>query len=138
MKKLTVYIFIASLFWSCHKKPSKILDRNTYKQILKEMILANLIEQKINRNDSIMKEIKLLVYNKYNIDSTLLKKTTDYYSRYPDKLHKIYSEIYAEFKQKSDSLEKIIPQIKPKSDQIKIDKKKLHLKNINKKTPLPD
>ena len=133
MKKFIMIFSVILLFGSCHKKSSKIIDRHTYKQVLKEIILANLIEQKFNKNDSLKKNIKLLVYKKYNIDSISLKRTTDYYSRYPDKLHKIYSEIYNEFKQKSDSLEKIAPHSKPKNDQIKIDKNQLNLKNIKKK-----
>ena len=126
-------LFAVLLFGSCHKKTSEIIDRHTYKQVLKEIILANMVEQKFNKNDSLKGNIKLLVYKKYNIDSTLLKKTTDYYSQHPDKLHKIYSEIYSEFKQKSDSLEKIVPHLKPKNDQIKIEKEQLDLINIKKK-----
>ncbi len=133
MKKFIMIFFAVLLFGSCHKKTSKILDRNTYKQVLKDIILANMMEQKFNKNDSLKRNIKLLVYKKYNIDSTLLKMTTDYYSQHPDELHKIYSEIYSEFKQKSDSLEKIAPHLKPKNDQIKIDKKQLDLKIIKKK-----
>ena len=133
MRKLILFFLIASFFVSCHKKSPEIIDRHIYKQVLKEIILANLIEQKFNKNDSLKKNIKLLVYKKYNIDSTSLKKTTDYYSQHPDKLHKIYSEIYSEFKQKSDSLEKIAPHSIPKNDQIKIEKKQLDLKNIKKK-----
>jgi len=135
MKKFIMIFSVILLFGSCHKKSSKIIDRHTYKQVLKEIILTNLIKENFTKNDSFKKNIKLLVYKKYNLDSTLLKKTTDYYSQHPDKLHKIYSEIYTEFKQKSDSLEKIVPQPKPKNDQIKIDKKKLNLKNIKKKQP---
>ena len=135
MKKFIMILFAVLLFGSCHKKTSKIIDRHTYEQVLKEIILANMIEQKFNKNDSLKRNIKLLVYKKYNIDSTLLKKTTDYYSQHPDELHKIYSEIYSEFKQKADSLEKLAPHKKPKNDHIKIDKKMLDLKNIKKKLP---
>jgi len=135
MKKLTIIFLSILVFGACQKKSSKIIDRHTYKQVLKEIILANLIKQKITKNDSLKKNIKLLIYKKYNIDSISLKKTTDFYSQHPDQLQKIYSEIYTEFKQKSDSLEKLAPHKKPKNDQIKIDKKILDLKNIKKKLP---
>ncbi len=128
MKKIYLIYIVGLLLWACHQKPENIISRTTYKQVLKELILADLIQQKIPDNDSLNNNIILLVYKKYKIDSAMLKKTTDYYSYHPEELSKIYDEIYTEFKHKADSLNKIEPHLQPKTDEIKINNNFLHFK----------
>ncbi len=133
MKKFILAFISLFLLWACHKKPEKIMDRQTYKQVLRDLILADLVSQNLRKNDSLKKQVRILVYKKYGVDSLMLKKTTDYYSSHPQQLTKIYAEIHTEFKRKADSLEKLAPHSKPKNDQIKMDKTKINLKNVRKK-----
>jgi len=94
------------IFISCSGSPKEknVLEPETYKNILKEIILANALSNNNEKNTSSKKYMNL-VYKKYNIDSISLKKTTDYYTNHPEILEKIYEEIEIELKQKLDSLE---------------------------------
>lgn len=133
MKKLIFIFFSILLFSACQKKPENLIPRQTYKQVLKELILADLVKEKYPKKDSLDNSIIRSVYKKYNVDSLSLKKTTDYYSNHPGELAKIYAEIHDEFKKKADSLEKLVPKEKPKTDKIKLNKNLLHPKKFIKK-----
>jgi len=140
MKKV-LFLILLSFFAGCKQKTTEnILDRETYKSVLKEIIFVNLIQQETQQNDSLKKNLLGLVYQKHHIDSMQFKRTTDYYSKHPGELAKIYDEIYREIKKVSDSLEELSPQ-KPKTDKIKIPIKKgfgkkikvvLNKKKVNK------
>ncbi len=135
MKQITVILFtILIVFWSCNKPNDKLIPKQTYKQILKEIILAGLIREKYPQKDSVSQnDILLLIYKKYQIDSLQLKKTTGYYSRHPEELAKIYAGIHAELKQISDSLDKLVPKKKkPVNDKITTKKNFLHFKKFIK------
>jgi len=130
MKKIIIFLLAISLLSACRQNNSKsIIDKETYKNILKELILVNLVKQEVIQQDSLKKNLLQLVYQKYHIDSLKFKKTTDYYSKHPEQLTKIYDEIYLEIKKVSDSLENITPKKEPKTDKIKIPK------NVLKKKP---
>jgi len=124
---------------ACKQKHStdEVLDRNTYKAVLKEIILANSLSRTLERKDSTAgKKLLGLVYKKYHIDSLKLKKTTDYYSGKPEILTEIYQEIKDEFSRQKDSIEKLIVPAKIRTDSIKIPKDILNRKkNSGKKLP---
>ncbi len=128
---MTKYFFIFLLgitLLACQKKTSKPpIDRDTYKNILKEVILTNIVKQELKKKDSLETGWLSLVYKKYQIDSIKLEKTTEYYSQHPEDLQKIYEEIYQDIKKTSDSLDKLDPQniSKPQNDKIKVSKKAL-------------
>jgi len=128
--KNILFLILLSLLGGCKQtKSENILDKETYKNVLKEIIFANLIKQNIIKDkDSIDQNLMEMVYKKYHIDSLKFKKTTDYYSAHPEKLTKIYTQIYNEIKQVSDSLENITPKKEPKTDKIKIPKSVLKTK----------
>ena len=132
MKKIILFIFL-SLTLSCQQKDSDVLNKKVYKNILKELILINLAKQELKKDDSLNKNLLELVYRKYKIDSLKLKKTTDYYSKHPEQLSKIYDEIYLEFKKVSDSFEKINPKKPLKTDKIKLPKNILKSKQKKQK-----
>lgn len=132
MKKLIFILLSFLLLGACQKKAEKLIPKQTYKQILKEIILANLIQEKYQQTDSAGNNILTLVYKKYNIDSLSLKKTTDYYSKHPGELAEIYTEIHLEFKQKADSLNKLVPNNKSEKDEVKVKKDLLHSKKLFK------
>jgi len=119
MKKILFLILLSVLTNCSQKKSENILDKETYKNVLKEIIFVNIIQQDIQKNDSLKKNLLGLVYKKHHIDSIKFKRTTDYYSKHPGELAKIYDEIYLEIKKVSDSLEELSPK-KPKTDKIKI------------------
>ena len=101
------------LVFSCQeKRPDDVLDRDTYKQVLKDIILSDIVKNELKRTDTIPVKTLAMVYAKYNIDSTSFKKTTDYYSRHPKVFVDIYKEIKDAFQQKVDSLEKANPGVK--------------------------
>jgi len=99
-------LFISIYLISCSNshKDNDVLEPATYKKILKEIILANALSNNNEKSDT-SKKYMILVYKKYNIDSLILKKTTDYYTNHPEILEKIYEEIENELKQELDSLE---------------------------------
>jgi len=119
MKKI-LFLILLSVLTNCNQKKSEnILDKETYKNVLKEIIFVNILQQEIQQNDSLKKNLLGLVYQKYHIDSIQFNRTTDYYGKHPEQLAKIYDEIYLEIKKVSDSLEELSPK-KPKTDKIKI------------------
>ncbi len=133
-RKLMLILFISSIF-SCqnNKTKNEILDKETYKKVLKEIILSNVVSKQININDSLKTDLLPLIYKKYQIDSLQFKKTTEYYSNKPEILEQIYAEIEKDFKKLNDSIDKNMPKNKKiKSDSIKILKEKLNLKKIKK------
>ena len=100
-----------------------VLDKDTYKAVLKEIILANSVAQQLKKKDTLIeKQIFGLVYKKYGIDSLTLKKTTDYYSKKPEILEEIYKEIKEEMEKKKDSLQKLVAPVKLKTDSVKLPK----------------
>ena len=126
--KNILFLILLSLLGGCKQTESKnILDKQTYKNVLKEIIFVNIIQQEIQQNDSLKKNLISLVYQKHHIDSIQFRRTTDYYSKHPEQLAKIYDEIYLEIKKVSDSLEELSPK-KPKTDKIKIPKNILKTK----------
>ncbi len=126
MKKTWILLIVIFLYnCQAEKKKSTVLDRNTYKKVLKELILTNVVKQQLEKEDTTAKYLLYLVYKKYHIDSLKLKESTDYYSNHPEILAEIYKEIYEDLKQKSDSLQKLSPPKKPKTDKINISKKAL-------------
>jgi protein-tyrosine-phosphatase len=134
MFRKLILIFIFSIV-SCGKNhQTKVLDQKTYKMVLKEIILSNIISKQIKQKDSQQIDLLPLIYKKYHIDSLQLKKTTEYYSNKPEILEQIYAEIEKEFNQINDSLEKIKPSKKKfKTDSIKIAKEKIDMKKIKNK-----
>ena len=135
MKKI-LYLFLILILFSCKGKKNKdILDQKTYKSVLKEILLTNIVKQDHKKIDSLNYNLIGLVYKKYKIDSLKLENTTEYYSRHPKKLTKIYQEIYQEIKKTSDSIEQLTPHQIPKTDAIKIDKSRLNQRKIKKKMP---
>jgi hypothetical protein len=125
MSRNILFVFLLlSSFLSCKNKESvhQVMDKTTYKNVLKEIILSNITNNEISPHYTIDYDLLQLVYNKYGIDSLMLKKTTDYYSRQPEVLEQIYQEIHTEIKKIKDSLEKLKPKPAPKSDSVKIKK----------------
>ncbi len=127
IKKIFLLIALSLNIACSTSKNEDVLDKNTYKKILKEAILADILSSDSDKKNLSDKNFLSLVYNKYNIDSTSFKKTTDYYSNHPEILEEIYAEIEKEFKQKLDSLEPNSTP-KPKTEKIKIGKKDIKIK----------
>ena len=122
MKKILVLVLFSVSMACQQKQAEQIIDKNTYKSVLKEMILSNQVKQQTKNQDSLNNNWTLLIYKKYKIDSLKLKNTTNYYSNHPEELEKIYEEIYNDLKATSDSLEKLRPNSLPTTDKIKISK----------------
>jgi len=120
----TIFILLLS---SCkNDKKQGVLDEKTYKNVLKELILTNVVRQQLEKKDTTAKYLISLVYKKYNVDSIQLKESTDYYSNHPEILAAIYKEIHQELKEKADSLNLINPNKKAlKTDKITISKEAL-------------
>ena len=123
-----LFVFIGLLVQCSASRPKDILDEEMYKAVLKEIILANQLQKNAETQKIPKQNYKALVYKKYGIDSFVLKKTTDYYSRHPEILARIYLEIEQEFQQKADSLEPTQKPLRKHTDKIKLPKKKLNLK----------
>ena len=130
MKK-SFYFIALLLFFSCHQekeetpaKPNMSFEQ--YKSIMKDLILAQKINEVIVEKDSVKIDPIATVYKQYHIDSVQLRKATDYYSRDPKNFEKIYTLINKELKEKLDSLEKKsnpLGKKKIKTDSIKLNKK---------------
>jgi len=137
MKKIITFILFVSLtVIACkEQQPDRnILDKNTFKSVLKEIILVNTLAEQLEKKDSLAgKKLLGLVYKKYDIDSLKLKRTTDFYSKNPEILAEIYQEIKDEFSQKKDSLEKLISPKKLKTDSVKIPKDIFNRKHLTGK-----
>ncbi len=132
MKKPYLLLLLSLLIQCKPERPEGVLDEKTYQSVLKEIILVNQLKQTNEIKDKKAPDYLALVYKKYRIDSLQLKKTTDYYSEHPEILVRIYQKLEAEFKSVSDSLEPLKKQEKIKTDQIKLLKKKVDLKNLKK------
>jgi len=107
--KNAIYLSIFLLvFFACNnsKKPDGILDRNTYKNILKEVIMVDIIRNHHKIKDSLHFNPLQLVYQKYQVDSLIMKKNADYYAKHPETLKEIYKEIKDTYQFKLDSVEK--------------------------------
>ena len=126
MKKFLIFILLLTIGVSACKDEAassgEILDKHTYKAVLKEIILANSVAQQLKKNKDTLIEKKILglVYKKYGIDSLTLKKTTDFYSKKPEILEEIYKEIKEELEQKKDSMQKLVAPVKLKNDSVKL------------------
>jgi len=105
-----VYLLLAIglVLFACQgkQKHEGILDQSTYKSVLKEVILANMLKEQQIVKDSIDGNPLELVYKKYQLDSISFKKNMDYYTQHPEILEAIYEEIKKDFQQKTDSLGK--------------------------------
>lgn len=121
-RKLYLFLMLAWFLFACQGKarPEGILDKNTFKSVLKEVVLANMLNEQQVVKDSFDSKPLELIYKKYQLDSLSLQKNMDYYTQHPEILEEIYKEIKKEFKQKVDSLGKKNPQ---KNDTL--NKKKL-------------
>jgi len=109
MKRIITILLVVLSFSSCNKdqKPKEFIDRSKYKEIMEEIILANLVNNEKKVKDSLHFNTLELVYKKFGIDSLTLKINSDYYAKYPELLEEIYKEIKADFKVKYDSVTKI-------------------------------
>jgi len=138
MRKILFFLWSLFFLQCAEKRPDDILDENTYKEVLKEIILAHQLQQHIKIKKKQSDNYLPLVYKKFGIDSLKLKKTTDYYTNHPELLLSIYSKIEQEFKTVLDTLNKKYPSDKSKKEPIKILKKQINLKERmqvkNKKT----
>jgi len=140
MKKYWLLFILFALF-ACQNKqePKNILDRTTYKNIMRDLILAQKTKEVIRTQDTTFPDPIALVYKTYGIDSIKLKKSTDYYAKNPKFFEEIYTEILKELQHKKDSLSKIIDSL---HNPVKIRRKRIPKNNtdsilINKKFKLP-
>ncbi len=108
MKKMLFILILLFSLSACNdaKKPDDVLDRNTYKQVLKEVVMVNVIRNQKKVKDSFHFNLLQLVYNKYHLDSLSMKVNSDYYARHPEILKEIYKEIKNEYQFQLDSVEK--------------------------------
>jgi len=116
-----------------NRQDPDVIDRDTYKEILKEIILANTSIQQLKKKDSSANKLIGLIYKKYHVDSIQLKKTTDYYSGKPEILVEIYQEIKDEFSHKKDSLQKLVTHDKVITDSIRLPEDVFKKEDILKK-----
>jgi len=135
MQKIILIIFIL-LVSACRQDTNNdVLPPKAYQEVLKEILLIDLVTQDLKLHDSLKQNLMLNLYKKYQVDSLKLKKTTAYYIKHPDILVQIYDNIYRDFKHISDSLEQKQPGKKPASksqtDVIKLPAK--DLKKFSKK-----
>ena len=109
MKKISYILLLIISLSACNndKKVEGLIDKSTYKQILKEIIVADMLHNQKRIKDSLNFNLLQLVYKKYKIDSLDLKKNADYYAKHPEILEGIYQEIKAEFQAQLDSVEKM-------------------------------
>ena len=130
MKKF-FFLYIFLLFFSCKEKkeslPKPDMDLSTYKSIMKDLIIAQKINEVIVEKDSTAQDPIALVYKQYHTDSLQLKKATDYYSQDPQNFVEIFISIKKDLKRKLDSLEQ-----SPKSKK----KNKIHTDSIKIKKPV--
>ncbi len=133
MARKILFILFVFLIVSCKQnKPKDVLDKTRFKAVMKDLILAQSIKNMSFGKDSLDFNPIELVYKTYHIDSIILKKSTDYYSKKPEIFKEIYSELKTEFKHKQDSIDSIIGKAKkPSKKTIKSDKIKVLKKNIN-------
>jgi len=108
MKKISYILLLIISLSACNndKKVEGLIDKSTYKQVLKEIIMADMLRNQKRVKDSLNFNPLQLVYKKYKIDSLVLKKNADYYAKHPEILKNIYQEIKAEFQAQLDSVEK--------------------------------
>ncbi len=108
MKKISYILLLIISLSACRNdnKVEGLMDKSTYKQVLKEIIMADMLRNQKRVKDSLNFNPLQLVYKKYKIDSLGLKKNADYYAKHPEILTDIYQEIKAEFQAQLDSVEK--------------------------------
>ncbi len=136
MKKLFfIYLLIGLTACQNTEKPKDILDKDTYKKIMKDLIIAKKTQEVLKHKDTSIHPV-LLVYKTYKVDSIILKKSTDYYSKDPAFFKEIYAEILNELKHKKDSLTKIIDSLHKPGIIQKSRKKKLKSDSIRIKKPI--
>ncbi len=131
---------------SCHNSKkeeshSAEISKKEYKAIMRDLILAQKVQEVLASKDSLEIDPVALVYRQYGVDSIKLKKATDYYSRDPQFFADVFSEIKNELKMKLDSLEKNMDStIKKKrsTDSIKVKKGVIDkIFTQKRKTPIP-
>ena len=125
--QLITYSLFFLFLSSCNdKRPDGVLDQETYKNVMKDIIMADVVKHELRKNDSIPLQTLAMVYKKYDVDSVSLQKTTDYYAEHPKVLVKLLQEIKDEFQKKVDSLKQKKPNKSnkklPISDKIKLPK----------------
>ncbi len=125
--QLIIYSLFFLFLLSCNdKRPDGVLDQKTYKNVMKDIIMADMVKHELLINNSSSSNTLATVYKKYNIDSVSLQKTTDYYAEHPKVLVKLLQEIKDEFQKKADSLKEKNPNKSAKklpiSDKIKLPK----------------
>ena len=107
---LLLFLFLIS---SCinkkHEIPNKILKKNDFITILKDVHLAE-AEFEINKpNDlknaeNILANEYLEIYSKYNTNKDHFEKTLSYYTKHPEELEIIYSKVLIKLSKEKDSL----------------------------------
>ena len=130
MKKYLLYLIL--FFWACSSsiqdENKDIISKNVMKNILKDMILM----ESINKTYSSRIDNKnffgdKFIYQKYNVNDSLVIKSINYYAQNPKIYSKIYESILLDMEKMVDSIE-ILVKIQEHND----DQKKLFLSNLNK------
>jgi len=114
MRKYIAVFFSVSLFLlSCNKDKSanQIIDHS---RMVKLLIDIHTVDGRMYNRvvpDSMYKYgagMYMAVFKKYKTDSVQFRKSFNYYTTQPEEMQAIYEEVLKNFKQKTDSLNKIL------------------------------
>lgn len=128
MKKYLLYLilFFCACSSSIQYENKNIISKNVMKNILKDMILM----ESMNKSYSSRIDNKKLfgdkfIYQKYNVNDSLVLKSIDFYAQNPKIYSKIYESILLDMEKMVDSIE-ILVKIQEYNDE----QKKLFLSNL--------
>gem|GEM_PF-5198928 len=133
MRKSIFILSVLLVFYSCNNSRAhkNVIPQEKYQKMMTELIIASKIKEQITDKRLNGLDPVQLVYQKYDVDSAQVKKSTDYYSHYPEILLEVYKKAKEELQKTLDSLEKSTTKMKKKKVdsiknlKIKIPKKKL-------------
>ncbi len=111
---MKVFLFMFLFFFlSCvnsnHEIPEKILNKNDFINVLKEVHLSE-AEFEINKTnnleaaENILANEYLKIYAKHNTNKDRFEKTLSYYTKHPEELEMIYSKVLISLSKEKDSL----------------------------------
>ncbi len=109
MRTWLLFVFVIITFISCnHKEREKYIPRKDLIPLLVDMHIADALAVNRTINNQFKSLDSSLVYssvlNKHGYSKNELVKTMEYYTTKPEKLAKIYDEVFSELSRKSEKL----------------------------------
>ena len=122
--KNIIYIFILISTFSCKKeelkKPENFIEKDKMIDLILDMKIAEKARTVLTKDKVKKQNYMSFVYEKYHIDSTQFKESSDYYT---EKLE-LYEEIYTVVKKRLNDSVKKYEALKTQKDSIAREKKK--------------